>query len=184
MNTTTTFSKICQGAVLAVALVFVANFAIAQPYVLRTQVVGNGGVSFAQNGTSVLGATVGQAIVGPATSGSTKLGQGFWYTAEQTIDVREVSAPIPTALELSQNYPNPFNPSTKIMFKIPEGTSQEVRLNVYNAVGVLVKTLVSETMNQGTYEATFDGAGFSSGVYMYELRVGAQSVMKKMIMSK
>lgn len=164
-------------------LLLVAVSAEAQTQ-LRAQVIGNGGVSFATSGTSTLGATIGQAVVGITQNGTTKISQGFWYYASKAVDVREVSAPVPTALVLEQNYPNPFNPSTTIRFSVPEGSS-EVRLNVYNALGVMVKTLVSGTsMKEGVYEATFDGTGLTSGVYMYELHVGSRSMMKKMIMSK
>lgn len=171
-------------AAAAVALMFVAGSSQAQLNI-RAKVVGNGGASVPAGTTGFrLGGTVGYSPISQVAGGTTTFYQGFWFQYRAVIDVREVPGPVPTSLSLDQNYPNPFNPSTKIEFAIPEGPSQEVRLNVYNSVGTLVTTLVNGTLKEGRYEATFDGAGMSSGVYMYELRVGSQSLMKKMIMSK
>jgi flagellar hook assembly protein FlgD len=58
---------------------------------------------------------------------------------------------------LSQNFPNPFNPSTTIAFDIPEGKEVNVRLNVYNMRGQLVRTLVNEVKSEGSYQIQWDG---------------------------
>lgn len=74
---------------------------------------------------------------------------------------------IPQGFSLYQNYPNPFNPSTKIRFDLPEQSG--VRMNVYNALGELVQEILSETMNAGTYEVTFNAHNLTSGIYFVEL---------------
>lgn len=81
---------------------------------------------------------------------------------------------------LSQNYPNPFNPETKITYSIP--VASDVTLKVYDLLGREVTTLVDVRHMPGTYEATFDGSGLASGVYLYRLQAGSFSQVKKLIL--
>ena len=84
--------------------------------------------------------------------------------------------------KLSQNYPNPFNPSTQIDFSIPEGGY--TKLEIYNSLGQVVNTLVSRDLSAGSYTATFEGTGLSSGIYFYKLQSGEFSTVKKMNLIK
>jgi subtilisin-like proprotein convertase family protein len=84
--------------------------------------------------------------------------------------------------KLSQNYPNPFNPSTKINYSIPK--SGLVSIKVYDVLGKEVYTLVNEIKNAGSYEALFNGANFSSGVYFYRIQAGDFVETKKMYLLK
>jgi hypothetical protein len=58
-------------------------------------------------------------------------------------------------LALNQNHPNPFNPSTAIEFSIPERS--HVTLEVYDAQGKRVVTLLNGVRNGGTHNVTWDG---------------------------
>ena len=89
---------------------------------------------------------------------------------------------IPEIFVLEQNYPNPFNPSTKIVFSIPQ--AGEVKLEVFNLLGENVTTLVDEFLSAGNYEAQFNAASLSSGVYLYTLQAGGFLQSKKMILIK
>ena len=99
-------------------------------------------------------------------------------------DVEEEElASAPTEFELSQNYPNPFNPSTTIQFSIPEDS--EVTLSIYNINGQLVRTLFSGTIKAGRHSAVWNGKDFrgapvASGIYLYQLKVGGYTQVKKM----
>jgi hypothetical protein len=73
----------------------------------------------------------------------------------------------PGKFSLSQNYPNPFNPTTNIQFSIPK--TEFVTLKIYNLLGQVVVTLVSEILIAGNYSYTWDATGFASGVYYYRL---------------
>ena len=88
----------------------------------------------------------------------------------------------PDQYDLSQNYPNPFNPETKINFSLP--VKQYVSLKVYNALGELVKELVNEFREAGSYSVTFDGSDLSSGVYIYRLETEDFVMNKKMTLLK
>ena len=83
---------------------------------------------------------------------------------------------------LNQNYPNPFNPSTRINFSIPN--SGQVKLEIFNAIGEKVKTLVNEFKSAGNYAYDFNAENFASGVYYYRLSAGNFSEIKKMILLK
>lgn len=73
----------------------------------------------------------------------------------------------PSAYELSQNYPNPFNPQTTIEFALPRDSY--VRLQVYDALGQGVATLVDEYRAAGRYAQAFDASALTSGVYFFRL---------------
>ncbi len=81
---------------------------------------------------------------------------------------------------LDQNYPNPFNPSTKIEFTLPK--TEFVTLKIYNLLGQKVTTLVSEKLNAGSYNYSWDAGTLSSGVYLYKLNAGKLSQIRKMIL--
>ena len=100
----------------------------------------------------------------------------------QYSDVVNVDFDIPKDFVLSQNYPNPFNPSTKITYALP--SQSPVVIKVYDLTGQEVITLVDEVKEAGTYEINFDALNFSSGVYIYQMRAGDFSSVKKMSILK
>ncbi len=77
---------------------------------------------------------------------------------------------IPKSFDLSQNFPNPFNPATIIRYSIP--SESRVKLEIFNAIGQRVATLVDGERNGGTYEAEWKGA-VTSGIYFYRLEAVA-----------
>ena len=92
---------------------------------------------------------------------------------------------MPRSLELMANYPNPFNPSTTIEFYLPARV--EATLNIYNVRGELVKTVLNETRPAGAYKVEWDGTDaanqqVSSGVYLYQLKVGDVEKTRPMLL--
>lgn len=75
---------------------------------------------------------------------------------------------IPTDFKLHQNHPNPFNPVTQIHYSVPERA--HVRLDVYNALGQHIASLVNEIKTPGTHQAIYDATGQSSGIYLYRFQ--------------
>jgi hypothetical protein len=76
----------------------------------------------------------------------------FWIS-----NVESSAAP---ALTLRQNRPNPFNPRTTIEYDLPG--AGPVRLAVFDLAGRLIRTLVEESMPQGSHQAVWDGRDSSS----------------------
>ena len=101
---------------------------------------------------------------------------------DTAVGVEEVAEKLPKSFTLYQNYPNPFNPTTTIKFALP--VSSNVKLNVYNALGQLVETLVDKEMQSGYHEINFDASRLSSGVYFYQLNAGYFAETKKMMLLK
>ena len=98
----------------------------------------------------------------------------------------------PDETVLLANYPNPFNPETWIPYHLAEST--EVRVNIYDAQGVLVRVLPLGHQPAGYYTsrnraAYWDGKNalgerVASGIYFYQLQTDETSPMRKMVILK
>ncbi|MBN2009077.1 T9SS type A sorting domain-containing protein [candidate division KSB1 bacterium] len=91
---------------------------------------------------------------------------------------------IPKNFKLSQNYPNPFNPSTTLQYQLP--THQHVRLDVYNVIGQVIRTLVNAQQDAGAYTVHWDGCDnvrniVASGIYLIRIQAGNFIATKKMV---
>ncbi|MCC7431465.1 SBBP repeat-containing protein [bacterium] len=89
--------------------------------------------------------------------------------------------------QLEQNFPNPFNPNTTISYTLAK--NNEVKLEVYNTNGELVRVLVSEKQNEGSHSSNWNGKDengnvVSSGVYFYKLTAGNYTKTNQMILLK
>jgi len=86
---------------------------------------------------------------------------------------------------LAQNFPNPFNPATRIAFSLEE--AGRTRLDIFDAAGRLVRTLVDGNLPAARHEVSWNGmdrAGrpVSSGVYFYSITADGFRDTKKMIL--
>jgi len=84
--------------------------------------------------------------------------------------------------QLFQNYPNPFNPVTNIKFSLPERSN--VKLIVYNVLGIQVASVMNEVRNAGTHTVSFDASNLASGIYFYKLETGKFTSTKKFTLLK
>ncbi len=89
---------------------------------------------------------------------------------------------LPVEFSLSQNYPNPFNPTTTIRFHIPE--AGDVQLIIYDILGRKVVELMSGRLVSGVHQVEWDASKVSSGIYIYKLTSGGESLSKRMILLK
>jgi photosystem II stability/assembly factor-like uncharacterized protein len=99
-----------------------------------------------------------------------------------TSGIIKISELVPSKYILSQNYPNPFNPSTTISFQLP--AAGQVSLKIYDMLGREIETLVNGKLSTGVYEATFNAALYSSGVYFYRIETENFKDVKKMLLIK
>lgn len=94
---------------------------------------------------------------------------------------------LPKGFELQQNYPNPFNPTTTISFSLPVRSHAEVA--VFNVMGRRVAELEDRELTAGPHEVIWDGRSsngqtVSSGVYLYRLKAGEYTAVRKMVLVK
>ncbi len=102
----------------------------------------------------------------------------FAYSNEVLVDIDLMVSDF----ALLQNYPNPFNPNTNITYLIP--TDTKVTLSVYSITGELVKELVNDFQNAGSYTVSFDAGNLASGMYIYRLVAGDFVKSHKMMLLK
>jgi hypothetical protein len=88
----------------------------------------------------------------------------------------------PTAVnaeKVSQNMPNPVHGLSVINVRMDH--SAPLSLEVYNVAGVKVMTLDKGTVNTGMYTFTVDGSKLQAGIYFYTVKMGDETISKKMI---
>jgi hypothetical protein len=99
---------------------------------------------------------------------------------------------IPERSELLANYPNPFNPDTWIPYRLSEPS--DVKIHIYNTTGQLVRALDLGRQAAGLYESKTRAAYWAgrnqigervaSGIYLYRIKAGNFTAMRKMILVK
>jgi photosystem II stability/assembly factor-like uncharacterized protein len=121
-------------------------------------------------------------FIGVVSYYTPKATAGIWrrpiseLTDIQNINIGELI----TSYHLAQNYPNPFNPTTLIEYEIP--TYSNVRIEVFDAIGREIETLLNKEQAPGNYRITFDAATLSSGIYFYTITANNFYQTKKMIL--
>jgi len=88
----------------------------------------------------------------------------------------------PSKIKLSNNYPNPFNPVTTIEFELSQ--KSQVTLKIFNILGEEVCTLLSASLLSGFHSVDWDASNVAGGLYIYQLRAGNYTAVKKMVLLK
>lgn len=81
---------------------------------------------------------------------------------------------------LDSNFPNPFNYGTQIRFSIKKDA--HVVLNVFDAIGQKVATIIDKYQQCGSHAVMFDSKHLPSGVYYYQLTIDGLVETKRMIL--
>lgn len=86
---------------------------------------------------------------------------------------------------IQQNYPNPFNPTTVIGYTLPRRV--RVRVDVFDATGKSIATLVDAMQDAGDHVARWDGRdqtgqGAASGVYFCRVSAEELSASIKLVL--
>jgi len=77
-------------------------------------------------------------------------------------------------------YPNPFNGEASITYNLPENGM--VTLNVYNAIGEVVATLVNENQESGKHSVVFSEKNLATGLYTFKLEFTGLDTSKCLIL--
>jgi hypothetical protein len=87
--------------------------------------------------------------------------------------------PDPADWALAQNYPNPFRSETTIEYALTEAA--HVTIEVYDALGRVVATLVDERQPSGQHEATLNAGHLANGVYFYQIEAEDFVMTREMV---
>jgi hypothetical protein len=167
---------------------------LAQPTVISQT---DGQIAIAAHGETVSEGDLGMSLVFRTKS---EIENTYVEVMESDVQdgsygVNPVALPAPVQIQtrpeqyaLGNNYPNPFNPATTLKYALPEAGF--VKLEIYNVVGQMVRTLVAGQQNAGRYVIQWDasddsGRSLSSGIYFYRLQAGGDFLeVKKMLLLK
>ncbi len=112
--------------------------------------------------------------------------RAFRYSADSvSTGVDLAGEPIVMRYKLYQNFPNPFNPTTTIRFSLPGLV--HVRLSIVDLLGREVAVIVDEVRSAGDHIVVWSGrnsmgAEISSGVYVYRMQTGDQTLSRKLML--
>ena len=87
-----------------------------------------------------------------------------------------------TAFSLGNAYPNPFNPQTKIDYHLEE--SAEIEIFITDILGRNIKSIYSGQKSRGSHSFSWNASIRPSGIYFAHLRLGAQSLSRKLMVVK
>lgn len=118
-------------------------------------VIGTGGGTAATDGEWRLQGTVGQSTVGMTFWESIELGHGFWLPIERATSQITINSDVASSEAALQNFPNPFNLSTEIRYSISDQSL--VNLSIYDMSGQLVRPIVNEELQPGSYKNDWNG---------------------------
>jgi len=172
---------------LMVLLILLPALVFAQSYILKSNVIDEGGEKLTSSSymckLSIAQQAASQAWV---ESSNYKAILGFWNSSSVS-GVEEYQEIIPSKFYLSQNYPNPSNVGTYIEYALPKAT--KITLEVYDAMGRAVRTLIEDTQKPGIYRIYWDGTDrrgvkVSSGIYFYRMEARGFKSTKKMIVMR
>lgn len=108
------------------------------------------------------------------------------YTGGSTA-VEPIDTSIPQDYALMQNYPNPFSSETTIEYAVAK--AGQATVTVYNIMGQVVRTLVDDVHQPGTYRTSWDGTNdsgqrVSSGSYIYSIEVAGGRTSRSLALTR
>lgn len=155
-----------------------ASFSSGQTYVLKNDVIDDGGTKMSSS-SYILRGSFGQPTIGKISSANYVAYIGFWHPflgagpgIEEDVFTR---THVPIVFSLSQNYPNPVTHKTTIKYALP--TESVVDLSIFNVTGQRIGSLTKEMQEPGYYKITWDLRGVSgellpNGIYFYRIEAG------------
>ena len=108
-----------------------------------------------------------------------------WYGIEKTgvgTKVESKKDAAPESYSLLSISPNPFNPITTIDYRVPKAA--DIKIEIYDARGRFVQTLVDEFLPAGEYSAAFHAGAFPSGAYFCRMKTGSEEIIEAMTVVK
>ncbi len=109
-----------------------------------------------------------------------------WYSFTLT-NLTGTETPAAGPAKLHANYPNPFNPKTTFSFELEY--ADQVKLQVFDATGRLVRTLIDGEVGAGRTQVEWNGTddqgrALPSGVYLYRLKAAGIMYSRPAVLTK
>lgn len=104
---------------------------------------------------------------------------GIFYPTDEPSGIEQN---IPADFAILNQYPNPFNPVTTIIFNLPK--ADNVQFKVYNTLGQMVFQQQKSYLSSGVKQIAFNGSYLSSGLYIYSISYGKQTLTGKCALLK
>ncbi len=136
------------------------------------------------NGVAIPGATSmyyvpvqdGTYSVSITVAGCTSTSADYNYTISVHTGVQDLNANLSISV-----YPNPYYDHTEISYALTANSS--VNVEVYNAIGEKISTIVHMDQPAGNYHFVFSAkeSGYDAGVYFVKITIDGRSMMKKIV---
>ena len=88
----------------------------------------------------------------------------------------------PTEYNLIRPYPNPFNSSLSIPIEIKQRSN--VNITIFDINGRFIEQVISQSMNMGQYQFSWDASRNSSGLYIIQTKIDKKVYKSKAIFLK
>lgn len=131
------------------------------------QAVAAAGAAHTTDGTHLVRATIGQAVIGNARVENTDAALGFWHPLPRTTSGAPAAGTESPTLQVS---PNPFNGATHVALRNPQ--QQHVSLVLFNLIGQPVRTFLDDVRTKGTHTIDITAHDLPSGRYTLVLSAG------------
>lgn len=89
---------------------------------------------------------------------------------------------LPNGFDLLQNHPNPFSDFTVIEYNLP--VAHEVQISLFDLMGKKVADLVNEHAAAGNHRLIWSVNGIADGIYFYTMRIGDDSMTRKLVINR
>lgn len=169
------------GALCVLLVTGLLNFGVAWAqsggaWAIVSSTVDGGGVQSATGGAFMLNGTIGQSDAGALSGGEFRLDGGFW---RRGLSVLDAPPPPPRAIShfsVQPAFPNPTSGACSFSFDLP--SERQVRVDVFDVNGRLIRTLLEGVRPAGRHAVHWDGAEqsgalLSQGLYFVRIRAGA-----------
>lgn len=81
-----------------------------------------------------------------------------------------------------RTFPNPATSVNTLEYTVSQ--PGEVRINLINDKGIVIKTVVNETQTRGEYQVQTDVSGLEKGMYFYQIKTPAGLETRKIVVDK
>jgi len=101
--------------------------------------------------------------------------EDYWDIGDELTDTG-----LPECFTVDGPYPNPFNSSVRFRVELPHG--EQVKIDLYNLEGRLVRSFSTKDINTSSSEITLDLNEFATGMYLFRFSTNNQTRVVKAVL--